>query len=147
MTKSNQQVSIHHFPESWSSFLFRVLERVGCPPPMPTLSSSSIGFRDPCCGLFSCRVALFSCRCAAGSGVGSAAPGAPLQRRGAVIWNQRRGAVIRNRLICMNILEATATVTRLAPLSTCKSRYPIKNCALKMTTAHVHLWQGQRTRG
>jgi hypothetical protein len=50
--------------------------------------------------------------------------------RGAVIWNQRRGAVIRNRLICMNILEATATVTRLAPLSTCKSQHPIKNCAL-----------------
>jgi hypothetical protein len=49
--------------------------------------------------------------------VGSAAPCAPLQRRDAVIWNQRRGAVIRNRLICMNILEATATVRRLAPLT------------------------------
>ena len=40
-----------------------------------------------------------------------------LQRRGAVLWNQCRGAVIRNRLICMNILEATATVRRLAPLT------------------------------
>ena len=40
-----------------------------------------------------------------------------LQRRGAVLWNHCRGAVIRNRLICMNILQATATVRRLAPLT------------------------------